>query len=235
MYVTACQDQPRPNPEPRGFLLAPDVVPEDPEAAAAPVTPRRELRRAQTVSSEPAPSPEPLRRTQPPGSCEICDEGDCYIWLKLKSLQADGDAHLVSPIEDGAFICCRCAAIHMLQINYEYESTGILEDCCVLDLSQEANKRRRRSSRDSPEAHRAVMTRSQSWLQDEHLCELCARFLRHFVFIREEPSPGGFDYQATYELCPFCVSKELISCHARGARTAGLVDLYEITRNDSAA
>ena len=128
-------------------------------------------------------------------------------------------------INRGSELCDRCAAVFVLDINYRFETTGEVGDCAILGDAH--RDKRLRSSHDQPEAHRAQLSRSRSFMQDEHLCELCSSQLVSFLVTRMVPAPSSElpDDEESLELCPPCTAGQLVACHAQKKDLASLCEI----------
>ena len=128
-------------------------------------------------------------------------------------------------INRGSELCYRCAAVFVLDINYRFETTGEVGDCAV--LSDAHRDKRLRSSHDQPEAHRAQLSRSRSFMQDEHLCELCSSQLVSFLVTRMVPAPSSElpDDEESLELCPPCTAGQLVACHGKQKDLASFCEI----------
>lgn len=165
-------------------------------------------------------------------TCERCAEELCKVYLKLAPgpwHEGEGggppNVHGVDVVRRGCELCYRCAAVFLLDVNYRFETTGGMGDCAI--LSDDHRDKRARSSHDEPERHRAQLSRSRSFMQDEHLCELCSNQLVSFQVTRMVPSPSSElpDEEQSLELCPPCTAGQLVACHGKQTDLANFCEI----------
>ena len=151
--------------------------------------------------------------------CQRCSDNGAVLWLKLTALAGPVDSAICS----GQQLCQRCASVYLMDINFLWESTGIAQDCKVLHKSQPLAE--------GPEGAHPPLSRSHSFMVDEHMCELCANYLVHYSISRKVQAPCSDEPDSvdTLELCPICSASVL--CKLPGDK---IIDFIEIIHNEKA-
>ena len=189
-------------------------------------------------SPGPIGSPGLVTRRANYATCERCQDEPCKVFLKLKegpwheghSGSWSGHCSGEALLSQGQELCLKCTAVYLLDVNFRFETTGVLGNCAL--LSDEHRDKRHRSSGDQPEAHRAQLSRSRSFMQTEHLCELCSSELVSFHLTRMVPGPSSQlpDDEESLELCPPCTARQCIASHQQ---KSDLVTFCEILNRSS--